>query len=107
MNTISIIGLCFSGVMMIVGVVTFIISRLREGKHDLVEESKDKEEMKASLLELKIITKTINQNTTDIKADVKSLSTDMNSIDKRVYKLENEQETVWRRIDELKEKVGV
>lgn len=107
MNPISIISLCFSGIMMIVGVVTFVISRIREGKKDIEDENKDKEEMKSSLLELSYLTKTINQTTNDIKTDVKSLSSNMNEIDKRVFKLENEQATMWRRLDEVKDKVGV
>lgn len=107
MNPVSIISLCFSGIMMIVGVVTFVISRIREGKNDIEEENKDKEDMKSSLLELSYLTKTINQTTNDIKTDVKSLSSNMNDIDKRVIRLENEQANMWRRIDEVKGKVGV
>jgi chromosome segregation ATPase len=107
MNPVSIISLCFSGIMMIVGVVTFVISRIREGKNDIEEENKDKEDMKSSLLELSYLTKTINQTTNDIKTDVKSLSSNMNEIDKRVIRLENEQATMWRRLDEVKDKVGV
>ena len=107
MNPASIISLCFSGIMMIVGVVTFVISRIREGKKDIEDENKDKEDMKSSLLELSYLTKTINQTTNDIKTDVKSLSSTMNEIDKRVLKLESEQATMWRRIDEVKDRVGV
>lgn len=107
MNPVSIISLCFSGIMMIVGVVTFVISRIREGKNDIEEENKDKEDMKSSLLELSYLTKTINQTTNDIKTDVKSLSSNMNDIDKRVIRLENEQANMWRRIDEVKGKAGV
>ena len=107
MNPASIISLCFSGIMMIVGVVTFVISRIREGKKDIEDENKNKEDMKSSLLELSYLTKTINQTTNDIKTDVKSLSSNMNEIDKRVLKLESEQATMWRRIDEVKDRVGV
>ena len=53
------------------------------------------------------MSKNINSNVTDIKADVKALNNTVNEVDKRITMVEKEQETMWIRIDELKEKTKV
>lgn len=100
----EIVSLVISCIMMLIGVLTFVLTQIHNGKKDLTDKQQEKADINASLAELNFITKSINTTTNDIKADVKALSADVNSIDKRVYKVESEQQTMWRRIDELKEK---
>ena len=99
----DIITLVVSCIMMIVGVTTFIINITRAGKADNDAKQKSENEMRASLLELNLMTKNINTTTNDIKADVKALNANVNDIDLRVSLVEKEQKTMWNKIDELKE----
>lgn len=50
------------------------------------------------------MTHNINSTTNDIKADVKSLTKNVNDIDTRMALVEREQKAMWNRIDEIKEK---
>lgn len=104
MNPITIISLIVSCIMMMVGVSTFIITQARNQKTDIEKENSIKDEMKSSLLELNLLTQNINATTNDIKADVKTLTGNVNDINTRVVLLEREQKEMWRRIGEVKEK---
>lgn len=104
MNPVSITSLIVSCIMMVVGVSTFIINNIRNSRADEDKLNTKNDEMKSSLLELNLMTKNINTTTNDIKADVKSLTKNVNDIDTRVTLVEREQQAMWNRIDELKEK---
>jgi len=104
MNPITIISLVVSCIMMVVGVSTFIITQSRNQKSDIEKENSVRDEMKSSLLELNLMTHNINSTTNDIKADVKSLTKNVNDIDTRMALVEREQKAMWNRIDEIKEK---
>lgn len=103
MNPVSIISLVVSCIMMVVGVSTFIINNIRNSKADNDKQNEINNELKSSLLKVSLMTENINSTTNDIKADVKSLSNSINDIDTRVTCIEKEQQTMWIRIDELKE----
>lgn len=104
MNPVTIISLIVSCIMMVVGVSTFIITQSRNQKSDIEKENSVRDEMKSSLLELNLMTHNINATTNDIKAEVKSLTKNVNDIDTRMALVEREQKAMWGRIDELKEK---
>ena len=104
MNPVNIISLVVSCIMMIVGVTTFIVNVVRNSRADEKAQNAVTDEMKSSLLKLNLMTENINSTTNDIKADVKSLNKNINDIDTRVTLVEKEQQTMWIRIDELKEK---
>lgn len=106
MNPVAIISVCFGGISLAVSIILTVRTISREGKKDMEMETKSKDEMKASLLELNLMTKNINSTTNDIKADVKSLSKNVNDMDTRLILVEREQKTMWSRIDEIKEKVN-
>lgn len=107
MNTGSIISLIVSCVMMVVGVATFIITQVRHSSEEKEKQNKAEDEMKSQLAELSFLSRSIDTTTSDIKADVKGLSKSMNDMDTRVTLIEKEQETMWKRIDEVKEKVNL
>ena len=103
MNPVTIISLVVSCIMMVVGVSTFIITQSRNQKSDIEKENSVRDEMKSSLLQLNLTTQNINSTTNDIKADVKSLTKNVNDIDTRMALVEREQKAMWNRIDEIKE----
>lgn len=105
MNAVSIISVCFGGISLLVSLVIFVRTITRDNRKDTEEDVKSKDEIKASLLKLNLMTDNINTTTNDIKADVKSLTKNVNDMDTRLVLVEREQKTMWSRIDEIKEKV--
>lgn len=106
MNAVSIISVCFGGISLLVSLVLFIRTIARESKKDWENQTKDKDEMKASLLELSLMTKNINSTTNDIKLDMKTLGANMKEMDTRLTRVETNQDSLWKRIDEMKEVIN-
>lgn len=104
--TVSIISVVFGGVSLLVAIVVFIRTISRESKKDWEAHARVKDEMKASLLELSLMTKNINNTTNDIKTDLKNLSGSVSDMDSRLIKVELEQASIWKRIDEMKEVIN-
>lgn len=105
MNAVSIISVCFGGISLIVSFVLFVRTLSRDKTETLEAQAEKNDKINAQLLELNIMSKNINQNVSDIKSDVKALNTNVNEVEKRVTIIEKEQATMWRRYDELKEKL--
>lgn len=107
MTAETITSLIISCIMMLVGVITFIINMIRNSRHDLEEHNKAKDDMKASLLELNLMTKNINRTTDDIKAEIRTINKSVNDFDCRISVIKNEQENMWHQIDAIKEKIKI
>ncbi len=107
MSVVSIISVCFGGISLVVSFILFVRTLTRDSKETLEAQASRNDKINASLLELNLMSKNINSNVADIKADVKALSNTVNEVDKRITMVEKEQETMWIRIDELKEKTKV
>ena len=107
MNVVSIISVCFGDISLVVSFILFVRTLTRDSKETLEAQATRNDKINASLLELNLMSKNINSNVTDIKADVKALNNTVNEVDKRITMVEKEQETMWIRIDELKEKTKV
>ena len=105
MNAVSIISVCFGGVSLVVSFILFIRTLTRDNKENLEAQATRNDKINASLLELNLMSQNINQNVSDIKVDIKAINTNMNEVEKRVSLIENEQKTMWMRIDEVKEKI--
>lgn len=106
MNAVSIISVCFGGVSLVVSIILFIRALSRDNKENLEAQASRNDKINASLLELNLMSKNINQNVSDIKVDIKAINTNMNEVEKRVSVIENEQENMWDKIEELKGKVN-
>ena len=103
MNAISIISLCIGGGSLLVSVIISIRNIARESKKYWETQNRDKDEMKASLLELSLMTKNINSTTNDIKLDMKTLGANMKDMDTRLTRVETNQDTLWEQFKEMKE----
>ena len=103
MNAVSIISVCFGGISLLVSLVIFIRTIARESKKDWETQNRDKDEMKASLLELSLMTKNINSTTNDIKLDMKTLGANMKEMDTRLTRVETNQASLWEQFKEMKE----
>lgn len=103
MNAVSIIGLCFSGIMMAVGVTTFVLSRKRDIKKDTVEEEHELSSLREGILKANMKLDTVCATTNETRADIKALNTGLGALDKRVSVMERDLQTAFIRIDELRE----
>ncbi len=81
MNTASIISLCISSVMMLIGISTYFRNK---NKDDRDNDNSIKEGLIKANMKLDQVCSTTNETRTDIKA----LSKDFVSLDKRVSNLE-------------------
>lgn len=102
MNGITIASLCFSGVMMVVGVVTFIITNVRNTKKDTATSERQFMGIREDLLTLKLKMEEISSSVNETKTAVKDVSTSVGDIDRRLIITENSLKTAFVRIDELR-----
>lgn len=95
MNPVSIISLCVSGVMMIIGIFTFIFTIMGRSKAD-----------GATLASIQTTLGDLVVTVKEIKSDLKSMLSDMSELDKRVSLLESGLASVKAEIDYLKSLTG-
>lgn len=103
MNAVSIIGLCFSGIMMAVGVTTFVLSRKRDLKKDTVEEEHEFASLREGILKANMKLDTVCATTNETRSDIKALNSGLGALDKRVSVMERDLQTAFMRIDELRD----
>lgn len=103
MNTVSIISLCFSGVMMIIGVTSFIITQSKTSKKEIETSERQLNVIREDILQVRMKLDEVGTVVTETKGDVKGLTVNINEIDKRLTRVETNLETAFVRIDELKE----
>ena len=106
MNTISIISLIFSGVMLAVSITNLAISNVRNSKKDTAEQIKDREDIREGLLKANMKLDQVCATTNETRTDIKSLNSQLTDVDKRVTVVERDLKTAFIRIDELRERQG-
>lgn len=95
MNPVSIISLCVSGVMMIIGIFTFIFTIMSRSKAD-----------GAVLASIQTTLGDLVDTVKEIKTDLKAMISDMSELDKRVSLLETGLMDLKREVDYLKTLTG-
>ena len=104
MNVTAIISLCFSGVMMIIGVITFFITQYRTNKHDIEASERQLNDIKEGVMGVKLRLEQVDKTVTETQTGVKELSKSLSDLSTRVAVVERDVKTAFIRIDELKEK---
>lgn len=94
MEPVSIIALCFSGLMMVVGVVTFIINSVKDAKKN-----------SASFTEISFKLEQLVSTTNDIKEKVEKMNESLNNHSKDIAVLQRDLQTAFIRIDELRDMI--
>lgn len=90
----------------IVAVVTLSRNGRKDRKAEFVEEFTKIHDIEQSLVRVNTKLDQLCTLTTETRAEIKSMNSGIHELDKRITSLENTQETMWRRIDELKAKIG-
>lgn len=105
MEWTSVISIVISATMMIIAIVTLSRNGRKDRKNEYVEESQKIESIKESLLKANLKLDQVCATTVETRSDIKAMNEYMNKVEKRVTILEKTMETVWVRIDELKDAV--
>lgn len=91
---------------LVVCVLTYIRNGQKDEKEDLKENNSTINQIKESLLKANIKLDTVCSTTTETRADIKSLNTELKNMDTRVVVLERDMKTAFNAIAELKRKIS-
>lgn len=92
--------------MLIATIITLSRNGRKDRKEEYVEQSDKIHEIEQSLIKVNIKLDQLCVTTTETRSDIKAMNQGLQEMDKRVTTIEKDMETMWMRIDELKEKVG-
>ena len=84
-----------SAIISVISCVTMVMRFSNERKKDIQSDSE-------KLIKANVKLDQICDTTTQTQADIKALMTRVNDLANKVAIIENEQKTMWKRIDELK-----
>ena len=102
MNAASIIGLCFSGVMLLISLINLFIARGDGIKKDTEEDERELASLREGILKANMKLDQVCTTTNETRTDIKALNSSLGEIDKRVTVVERDLKTAFIRIDELK-----
>ncbi len=90
-------------ITLIVVILTFARSGKKDYKENITEESAKMHDIDRSLTKVNTKLDQLCNTTVETRADIKAMSQNLSVMERRVTILETQLETVWKRIDELKE----
>ena len=102
MNAIAIISLTFSGVMLAVSVVNFVITNIRQAKRSTEESAQELASLREGILKANIKLDTVCNTTADTRTDIKAMNTQLTDIDKRLTVAEGNIKEAFSEIKELR-----
>ena len=105
MNAVSIISLCFSGVMLIISMVTFVLTNVRQSKTTVKEHEKELAELQAGIFKANMKLDTVCSTTNDIKTDIKAMNTTLVEHGEEIAVIKRDLKTAFNRIDEVRDYV--
>lgn len=94
MEPVSIIALCVSAVMMVVGIVTFVVNAVKDAKRNA-----------ASFTEISFKLEQLVSTTNDIKEKVEKMNEALQDHSKDIAVLQRDLQTAFIRIDELRDMI--
>lgn len=90
-------------ITLIIVILTFMRTSKKDYKNDIDEESAKMHDIDRSLTKVNTKLDQLCNTTVETRADIKAMSQNLYLMEKRVTVIETQLETVWKRIDELKE----
>ena len=104
MNWTNLIPWGMSLITLIVVILTFARTGKKEYKQDINEESAKMHDIDRSLTKVNTKLDQLCNTTVETRTDIKAMSRNISETERRVTIIETQMETVWKRIDELKER---
>lgn len=102
MEPVSIIALVFSGLMLLVSVVTFIVNSAKSSKNDTKADEARLNDINQSLLKVNMKLDQVCTTTSEIRTDIKTMQTKQIDHTKQIAILTERVDTAFMRIDELR-----
>ena len=93
-----------SGVSLLFVVLTYVRNLIKDNKQNTADDAAKLDILNQGLIKANMKLDQTCQALTELRLDVRSLSSSLNEIDRRVTILERDVKTAFVRIDELKEK---
>lgn len=98
----SIIALVFSGLMLLIAIVTFIVNSVRSNKNDTKAEEGRLNDINQSLLKVNMKLDQVCTTTSEIRTDIKTMQTKQIEHTEQIAVLTGRVDTAFMRIDELR-----
>ena len=98
MNVISVISLCVSGIMLVLSVITSILNQSRASKKDTSEMEMKFGNLEKILVEVRVNIEEVKRSTSETKQDVKSLTTNLSELDRRITRAEEQITTLFNQL---------
>lgn len=102
MDPVSIIALVFSGLMLLIAVVTFIVNSVRSNKNDTKADEARLNEINQSLLKVNMKLDQVCTTTSEIRTDIKTMQAKQIEHTEQIAVLSGRVDTAFMRIDELR-----
>lgn len=99
MNAVSIIGLCFSGFVLLCSVLTIIFTSRRNLKRDTQEDTEKMSELSVGIMKANIKLEQICSTTTQTQSDVRQMSEVISKHSERILSLEKDVELLKRHLE--------
>ncbi len=96
----------FSFCSLIVAILSLAHTKSKDRSTEIREDTEKFDSIEKSLLKANIKLDTVCNTTTETRADIKSLNTDIKNMDTRVVVLERDMKTAFNAISELKRKIS-
>lgn len=91
---------------LLIAFLTFVVNRKKDLKEDFQKQEARLNDITGNLMKANLKLDQLCQNSNETRLDVKSLRNDVNIIERRVTIIENNMQTAFKDIDELKGKVN-
>jgi len=101
-NTISIIGLIFSGVMLLISLLNLVISNIRNLKKDTEKDGQERAFLREGILKANVKLEQICSTTTATQSEVKDINRILQTHGERIIVLEKDVEILKNKIKEAK-----
>lgn len=101
----TIISLSISGVMMVIGVTTFIITQARTGKKETAEQVEEKAALKEGIFKANMKLDQLCATTNETRTDIKGMTQILNEHGESIAVIKRDLETAFMRIDELRKHI--
>lgn len=99
MNAVSIIGLCFSGFVLLCSVLTVIFTSRRNLKRDTQEDTEKMSELSVGIMKANIKLEQICSTTSQTQTDVRQMSEVLSKHSERILSLEKDVELLKKKLE--------
>lgn len=106
MNVATIIGLIFSGVMLLVSLANLAIARLRDTKKDTAEDERELASLREGIFKANMKLDQVCATTNETRSDIKAMDQKLVEHGEKIAVITRDLETAFMRIDELRDQIN-